>query len=339
MAQRPRQAASGNDLCSLLRRIEVDQQLHARSVRSVLETTRFQEMCCENSQAFRGPEMNASATQADEANSQAGGRVTRMSTIFFAAVMGFAVVGYLIGIEDGVPQADGASASSLVVENEPVQAGADGASAPIATVSYAEMPSTTVGRTADGPTSLGQLPQPAYDLFAEIVLSSKDKQQSAAIRASRRAFNGAPPIIPHAIEGTSDSACYLCHANGMAVGPLRASAMSHGFLANCTQCHVSPAPPQLQAYESQVETTFVGLPAPLAGKRAFPGAPPTIPHSQWMRSNCNACHGGPNGWAGMESNHPWRTNCTQCHAPSAALDQGIVATTLPMLPPIEVEGR
>jgi cytochrome c-type protein NapB len=38
---------------------------------------------------------------------------------------------------------------------------------------------------------------------------------STQIRASRRAFNGAPPVIPHAVENTSDAACYACHGQGM----------------------------------------------------------------------------------------------------------------------------
>ncbi len=143
-----------------------------------------------------------------------------------------------------------------------------------------------------------------------------------------------PPIIPHAIQNTNDAACYACHSNGVQMAGLKASVMSHGFLANCTQCHAAPPPPPFQDVDAEVATDFVGLPAPLAGHRAYPGAPPTIPHSRWMRDKCTACHGGPNGWAGMESTHPWRTNCTQCHAPSAVLDQAIAADPIPMLPPI-----
>jgi len=185
------------------------------------------------------------------------------------------------------------------------------------------------------PTAVPQ--SSGYDLFAKIVPSSEEKAASSKLRASRRAFNGAPPIIPHAVETTSDAACYACHSKGLRLGNLKASVMSHEFLANCTQCHAPPTPTPFQDVDASVDSSFVGLPAPEAGARAYPGAPPTIPHSRWMRSNCLACHGGPNGWAGMESTHPWRTNCTQCHAPSAKLDQAFSTESATMLPPLDVE--
>jgi hypothetical protein len=57
-----------------------------------------------------------------------------------------------------------------------------------------------------------------------------------------------------------------------------------------------------------------------ARNRAYDGAPPTIPHHTWMRENCTSCHGLVTR-PGTRTTHPWLTNCTQCHAPSAALDR------------------
>jgi cytochrome c-type protein NapB len=68
------------------------------------------------------------------------------------------------------------------------------------------------------------------------------------------------------------------------------------------------------------ETAFVGVYRAGPGERANPGAPPTIPHHTWMRENCNSCHGLVTR-PGTRTTHPWLTNCTQCHAPSAAHDQ------------------
>jgi cytochrome c-type protein NapB len=66
--------------------------------------------------------------------------------------------------------------------------------------------------------------------------------------------------------------------------------------------------------------SFVGLNPPLKGTRAWPLAPPTIPHSTLMRSDCLSCH-GPQGLYGLRTPHPERQSCVQCHVPGAELDQ------------------
>lgn len=277
---------------------------------------------------------------------------SRLTTIFLSAVIAVAVIGYFVGLADGVPAPKGLHSHGLLDEigqhhggvghgnllgenSQPIVVPATDKVIP--TIRYAEIPQTAMGPTAALQATLVELPIKPYDLFAEIQPSAADKEASSTLRASRRAFNGAPPVIPHDIQNTNDAACYACHAGGTQIADLKASVMSHQFLDNCTQCHAPPPPAPFQDVDARVETTFVGLPAPKSGERAFPGAPPTIPHSQWMREKCTACHGGPNGWAGMESTHPWRSNCTQCHAPSAELDQAIpVDGAVPMLPPLEV---
>lgn len=259
----------------------------------------------------------------------------RLSTVALFAVIVVAIIGYIVGLSDGVPKPNGISpVAARDVDADRATVVSDKI---IAAVGYSEVPGATMGPTRTFQAKPAALPSnPDYDLYTKIQPSEADKVASGQIRASRRAFNGAPPIIPHAVENTTDSACYVCHSGGMKLDGMKASVMSHGYLANCTQCHAPPPPAPFQNVTQAVDNSFVGLPAPKAGKRAFPGAPPTIPHSQWMRESCNACHGGPNGWAGMESTHPWRTNCTQCHAPSAVLDQAVPAKTIPMLPPLDV---
>jgi cytochrome c-type protein NapB len=97
------------------------------------------------------------------------------------------------------------------------------------------------------------------------------------------------------------------------VGDRVASKMSHALMTNCTQCHVEQAAVPAQ-------TGFVGVYRAGPGERASPGAPPTIPHHTWLRADCSSCHGLVTR-PGTRTTHPWLTNCTQCHAPSAALDQ------------------
>jgi cytochrome c-type protein NapB len=104
--------------------------------------------------------------------------------------------------------------------------------------------------------------------------------------------------------------------------------MSHGFLVNCLQCHATPPPKPFAHLDVVAANNFVGLPAPTSGERAFPGAPPVIPHSTWMRERCLSCHGGVAGWPGLEVTHRWRTNCKQCHALSAQLEPAVVADAI-----------
>jgi nitrate reductase (cytochrome), electron transfer subunit len=57
-------------------------------------------------------------------------------------------------------------------------------------------------------------------------------------------------------------------------------------------------------------------------RRAYTGAPPTVPHPIDQRSSasCLACHGTPTRIAGRDVpqlSHPAYTNCIQCHAPAA----------------------
>jgi nitrate reductase (cytochrome), electron transfer subunit len=270
----------------------------------------------------------------------------RFSTMFLVCIICLAVVGYFVGISHRAPYRISGRSNGLPSDFGTTHSQNENTRRNfklLEAVTYAEVPQAMMGPTDNFREAAQLLPvlptQAINELSTEIKPSEVDKEASSRQRASRRDYNGAPPIIPHSVQSTNDSACYACHSKGMRMAGLKASVMSHQFLANCTQCHAPPPPTPFQNIESAVATSFVGSPAPQAGHRAFPGAPPTIPHSQWMRENCLACHGLPNGWAGMESTHPWRTNCTQCHAPSAVLDQAIPVESIPMLPPLEVVNR
>lgn len=259
----------------------------------------------------------------------------RLTGLFLSVVIALALVGFFVGLNDGVPREDiDRSEQTGWIRPEIASVPAEDSPALIPATHYSQMRRSETGPTSRWQPKLEWFSEPQYDESMEIKPSQQAKQQSLQTRASRRAFNGAPPVIPHAVEGTDDAACYACHGRGARIGNLAAGRMSHGFLANCTQCHAPPPPQPFENQETSVENSFVGLQAPTQGTRAYSDAPPTIPHSRWMRENCLACH-GLQGWDGLESTHPWRTNCTQCHAPSAELDQAITASPVPMLPPQE----
>ena len=143
-------------------------------------------------------------------------------------------------------------------------------------------------------------------------------------RAQRRAYEGAPPVVPHPVHQLDTRNCMVCHEKTVRIGERISPRMSHQFLSNCTQCHVE-SNTRAWAFQPGLpvavgDSQAVGLIAPLKGKRAFPEAPPTIPHRTWMRSNCTSCH-SPAGSSPLRTSHPYRQSCTQCHVPDSPLDQ------------------
>lgn len=199
---------------------------------------------------------------------------------------------------------------------------------------YADMARASVAKRAHSQTRLAELKMQS-DPLAEIKIKPGQKEFALAMRKRNRAFNGAPPTVPHPIDQQSAQACIACHTNGIQTETLRIPRMSHQFLENCTQCHVENSPQHTPATLFR-ETTFEGLPAPTAGPRAYEGAPPQIPHSTWMRVDCMSCH-GPTGLHGIRSTHPWRQNCQQCHAPSSTLDQIPIESEPKFLPSIKIQ--
>lgn len=148
--------------------------------------------------------------------------------------------------------------------------------------------------------------------------------RAAAItqRMERRAYDGAPPTVPHPVAQRDAPSCLVCHRDGLDVAGRVAPAIPHAELGNCLQCHVvssAPMPGDALPGDLSRNNSFAGLAPPGRGERAWPVAPPTIPHATLMRARCESCHGV--YAAGLRSTHPWRQSCTQCHAPSAQLDQ------------------
>lgn len=144
------------------------------------------------------------------------------------------------------------------------------------------------------------------------------EKSAASVRAQRRAYDGAPPTIPHAVMGV---ACTACHnERGMAVAGVGfAPPTPHEFTpglsltSRCEQCHVYKHTGELFA-----ASEFVPLAQDLRrGKRLYPGAPPVMPHAISMRDNCSACHTGPAAREEIRCSHPERSRCGQCHAQSS----------------------
>jgi cytochrome c-type protein NapB len=141
-------------------------------------------------------------------------------------------------------------------------------------------------------------------------------QTSAEVRADRRAYDGAPPTIPHQSFGAD---CANCHnergrsVSGVGFAPAspHEGTAYEGSTQRCRQCHVFRA-----TSDVFVANSYEGMPQDLAaGDRAGPDAPPRIPHRILMRENCAACHDGPGARAAIRTDHPERLRCRQCHVP------------------------
>jgi nitrate reductase (cytochrome), electron transfer subunit len=155
---------------------------------------------------------------------------------------------------------------------------------------------------------------------APVIQRDADRLATLDRRAARRAYDGAPPTIPHPVAQHASPPCLACHEHGARVANLTAPKMPHAAYENCLQCHVVERDPRSASSTPPApETDFLGT-RPRRGDRAALGTPPTIPHATTMRDRCDSCHGG-FGSLGIRTTHPWRASCSQCHAPSAALDQ------------------
>lgn len=140
--------------------------------------------------------------------------------------------------------------------------------------------------------------------------------RATGVRAAARAYDGAPPTMPHEPQV---GACSTCHdADGTAIAGIgvapaspHAESGAAGSFRRCRQCHVPRA-----TGATFVTSGFVGLAqGPWRGSRATPGAPPRIPHTLQLRGECLACHDGPGARAEVRTSHPERIRCRQCHVP------------------------
>lgn len=190
---------------------------------------------------------------------------------------------------------------------------------------YGQIPEASWKANKDWSNVLSHLPQLAPDLGEQTPLGPAERMMVLKGRAERRAYDGAPPVIPHAINPRDVQSCTVCHGkdSNLVIAGRRPPVMSHPPLVNCIQCHTPMEGLAMLQHSGTVglvvENQFTGQERVGGGTRAYPGAPPTVPHRIAMRQNCMACHGAgmPNA---IVTSHPMRANCLQCHAQDAGYD-------------------
>lgn len=232
-------------------------------------------------------------------------------------LIGLSFLGFLAGTREGSYQApDAVVAVEMIAGAPPAR-------------SYREQQATARGHGSGWELDLAAL-RASVSRLDPVTLEGADKREALAARASRRAYDGAPPTIPHPINQAGSPECMSCHDQGLRIREATAPMIPHRDLSSCTQCHVveeSAVPSSGVADPRDVPNGFSGLASPLAGP-AWSMAPPQIPHGTAMRESCLSCH-GPLGASAMRSTHPSRESCTQCHAASAAVElrPGVGAVT------------
>lgn len=248
--------------------------------------------------------------------------LTRAVHLLLAAVIAIAFVGFLVGIRQGKTVA--------VVPPPPPREEVVTPPNAIPATAWRDFDRRLYGSNRNWQSVLTSLTQPPANQQAWSSASKSDRRALQSIRAVRRAFAGAPPVVPHPIDQMSSSSCLSCHGEGLFIGKgVRAPKMSHASLQNCTQCHVESRLLDLEA-ATVAKNEFEQMETPLGGARAWPGAPPMIPHTTWMRDNCLSCHGS-TGPLAIRTSHPQRASCLQCHAPSAVMDQVVAQDQSPWL--------
>lgn len=160
------------------------------------------------------------------------------------------------------------------------------------------------GHAAPTNAAVKPVPAPATTIVSE----------STAARSARRAYDGAPPTIPHEPLGGECTACHGEEATeaGDAVAPAFPHAKTPGLsdASRCTQCHVYRNTEQLfRASGFTGDLQDVNR----KGLRKTPKAAPQRPHRAFMREDCRVCHLGPGARPELVPKHGPRPKCEACH--------------------------
>jgi len=182
----------------------------------------------------------------------------------------------------------------------------------------ATLPETGLGATPSLPLESGVFDETEKARGYLTASTERNFRRSLRTYYSRRAYPGAPPVIPHEL-GDEDSyggrTCLQCHANGGFAPNFNAytPVVPHPEWESCRQCHVPSE--SLGRFRG---TNWTRPQPPALPGGALPGGPPAIAHEIGGREDCLSCHAGPAAVPDIRVQHPERINCRQCHVASNA---------------------
>lgn len=246
--------------------------------------------------------------------------------VFFAVVLGLAIIGFFVGIQGDRLDAQ---LAGFADDTDRSEQEVDPARA------YHELMESPYFSNLHWFDELDRLSQNRPSPMDPVERTPEMTEQALEDRMEHRAYEGAPPTVPHPIREQGYNDCMACHGQGLEINGKIATPISHDYMTNCTQCH-APGEGSIPAADDRydelpLDNAFAGLDRWGPADRAHDGAPPTNPHPTHMREDCTSCHGTV-ARPGLRTTHPYKTQCTQCHAPSATLDQH------PMIPELEEIG-
>lgn len=246
-------------------------------------------------------------------------RRTKWLKIAGAVIVTTSVSGFFMGMQQTRSQLNLTEPRQLVADARDLTEIPPGG-IPVA-VAYARQDWLREGSNGQWRNDLSKLVQPPAPAGPLPVATPEERAVALSQRMTRRAYDGAPPVVPHPVTQESSASCLACHGTGLAVKDRLASRISHEHFSSCTQCHVPSGGAGLPTVEQGLlaafgsGNNFRGVAATGQSTRAWPGAPPTVPHPLLMRSDCLSCH-GPVGLPGLRTSHPERQQCVQCHVQS-----------------------
>lgn len=246
-------------------------------------------------------------------------RSIKASTIAVAVIFTISVSGYFIGLRQTLR---GLPAAEAVVPPMNVS-GTHAAVQVLPAPDYSAIADTDFGPNAHFKSHLKDLRESPHSAGRAARIAASPAGLHAQ-RAARRAYDGAPPIVPHPIAQKNTASCLACHRKATVIGDVVAPAISHPAYTSCTQCHVTAKGLGSRWDTSPIDlhtgNQFAGDHREKPGEKAYPDAPQTIPHPLHMRQNCLSCH-GELGTSPIRTSHPERQSCTQCHVPASNIDK------------------
>lgn len=242
----------------------------------------------------------------------------KATTIVVAIVFTISVSGFFMGMRQTVSETEHSDANAVSHEHidqshQSIQPAVDYKDIAKANFGPNTAFKSRLSSLKNNPDNQGQI-NPL--LVSEAALREK--------RNSRRAYDGAPPIVPHPITQDNAASCLQCHDGATRIGDIVAPAISHPEYTSCTQCHISSkglgSRWNTAEFDLHTGNRFAGNYNAKPVERAYDDSPPTIPHNVHMRQNCMSCH-GELGTSPIRTSHPDRQSCTQCHVPSSQIDK------------------